>query len=181
METIPGYAYVVTAAEDVTVTDSNGLVLEVHAGEQRTFVASTGAVSASGECTIVQGRGNFSLPPSGAGGGYPAAPVPEPLTPTTAMRNGGVYTVAAAGTALNFSDITLPDNATAEVWVECTAATNITWPTAWLWLEGSAPQVACDTATEASHRYRIVVLNEGPALNIVARVAYDYKNALPTE
>ena len=109
------------------------------------------------------------------------APLPTALTPTTAMRNGGVYTVAAAGTALDFSAVTLPDNATAEIWIECTAATNITWPPAWKWLEGSAPQVACDTATEASHRYRIVVLNEGPALNIVARVAYDYENALTTE
>lgn len=97
------------------------------------------------------------------------------------MKNGGVYTVEAAGTALDFSSITLPDNATAEIWVECTAATNITWPTAWLWLDGGAPQVACDTSAEASHRYRIVVLNEGAQLEIVARVAYDYKNALPTE
>ena len=98
----------------------------------------------------------------------------------TAMKNGGVYTVAAAGTALDFSDVTLGDNATAEVWVECTAATNITWPTAWRWLEDSAPQVSCGTATEASHRYRIVVRNEGAPLAIVARVAYDYSNPLPT-
>lgn len=111
------------------------------------------------------------------------APLPTALTPTTAMKNGGVYTVAAAGTALNFSAITLPDNATAEVWIECTAATNITWPTAWKWLDndGAAPEIKCDTTTEASHRYRIVVLNEGAQLEIVARLAYDYKNALPTE
>lgn len=109
------------------------------------------------------------------------APLPAALTPTTQMRNGGVYTVAAAGAALDYSAVTLGANATAEVWIECTAATNITWPTAWRWLDGSAPQVACDTATEASHRYRIVVLNEGAQLEIVARVAYDYKNALPTE
>lgn len=112
----------------------------------------------------------------------PHAPTPESLGEDTAMKNGHVYTLAAAGTALDFSDVTLGDNATAEVWVECTAATNITWPPAWKWLDndGAAPEIKCDTATEASHRYRIVVLNEGSTLNIVARVAYDYPNPLPT-
>ena len=109
---------------------------------------------------------------------------PRPLVGgenATAMKHGGVYTVAAAGAALNFSAVTMGDHATAEVWVECTAATNITWPPAWLWLEDSAPQVACDTATENSHRYRIVVRNEGAPLPIVARVAYDYSNLKPTQ
>ena len=109
------------------------------------------------------------------------APLPTALTPTAQMRNGGVYTVAAAGTALDFSAVTLGTNATAEVWVECTAATNITWPAAWKWLEGSAPQVPCDTSTEASHRYRIVARNEGAPLPIVARVAYDYSNPKPAQ
>ena len=199
-----GKTYVVTSANGCTVTLANGVQIELQAGQDY-FTPDTPDVTVSDNtATVVQtfnhapGRrgsgGDITVDPAptqgsenavSSGGVYTAlrelpAPVPEPLEEDTAMRNGGVYTVDAAGTALDFSAVTLPDNATAEVWIECTAETNITWPDAWLWQDGSAPQVACDTATEASHRYRIVVLNEGAALDIVARVAYDYSNLLTT-
>ncbi len=94
------------------------------------------------------------------------APLPTALTRTTAMRNSSVYTVPADGTALDFSTVTLLDNATAEVWIECTAATNIMWPNAWLWLDGAAPSL------EAGNRYRLAFRNEGETT--VARVTYNY-------
>lgn len=92
MDTIPGYTYVVTAAEDVTVTDSHGLVLEVPAGEQRTFVASTTEVNYSAPCTIIQVRGNFSMPPAAGGGGQITVDPAPTQGSENAVSSGGVYT-----------------------------------------------------------------------------------------
>ena len=91
---------------------------------------------------------------------------PRPLTPTTSMKNGWVYTVAAAGAALDFSAVTPDDNATAEVWVKCTATTSVTWPTGWIWLEGSAPTFA------SGKSYGIAVRNVGTAT--LANLQYEY-------
>lgn len=91
-KTLKGYTYVVTASEAVTITDSNGLVLEVPAGEQRPFTASTTEVEYSAPCTITQVRGNFSLPSASGGGGQ----ITIDPTPTqgsdNAVSSGGVFT-----------------------------------------------------------------------------------------
>ena len=59
------------------------------------------------------------------------APVPTALTPTTAMRNGGVYTVEAD---INATGITLPANATARLWAyKDDGLLNVQWPS-WKWL-----------------------------------------------
>ncbi|MDO4221809.1 MAG: hypothetical protein Q4C88_06805 [Akkermansia sp.] len=67
------------------------------------------------------------------------APVPTALTPTTAMRNGGVYTVDADIDARN---VTLPANATARIWAyKDTGPLNVQWPS-WKWLteDGMQPE-----------------------------------------
>ena len=64
---------------------------------------------------------------------------PRPLTPTTAMRNGGVYTIND-----NFDAqlVTIPANASARIWAyKDTGALNVQWPS-WTWLtpDGMQPE-----------------------------------------
>ncbi|MDO4221626.1 MAG: hypothetical protein Q4C88_05870 [Akkermansia sp.] len=97
------------------------------------------------------------------------AHAPIALTPTTAMKNGGVYTVEAAGTALDFSAVTLAsDYASAEIWVTCTATTTVTWPELWSWVDGVVPPCA------AGSRYFVRVWSDGHA--VVAELKYSYAN-----
>ena len=97
------------------------------------------------------------------------APVPVPLGDDTAMKNGGVYTVAAAGTALDYSDVTLADDyASAEIWVTCTATTTVTWPVLWSWVDGVVPPCA------AGNRYFVRVWSDGVA--VIAKLEYSYTN-----
>ena len=83
---------------------------------------------------------------------------PRPLTPATAMKNGGVYTVAAAGAALDFSAISLAENATAEIWVDVGAETSIEWP-GFYWVGTDSPDAPPDMS--AVGRYRLELHNEG--------------------
>lgn len=181
-DTIPGAAYVVTAKTDTTVTDASGLVLEVSAGEQRGFLATTESVAYTGVCTFAQVRGNFSLPSTDGGGGgqividptptqwspnavssggvYTAlralpAPVPEPLEEDTAMRNGGVYTVAADIDAQN---VTLAEHATAAIIVssEDGPIPNMQLP-AWKWCTDDGLQPKLDYFRV----YRMEVMDDG--------------------
>ena len=108
-----------------------------------------------------------------SGGVYTAlralpAPVPEPLEEDTAMKNGGVYTVAANATALDFSAVTLADYAKAEIWVTCTATTTVTWPELWSWADGIVPPC------QAGNRYFVRVQSDGYA--VVAKLEYSYTN-----
>lgn len=97
-KTLKGYTYVVTASEAVTITDSNGLVLEVPAGEQRPFTATTTEVTYSAPCTITQVRGNFSIPPAGGGGGGQIVIDPTPTHGSTnAVSSGGVFDALTGG------------------------------------------------------------------------------------
>ena len=88
------------------------------------------------------------------------APLPTALTPATSMKNGGVYTVVAAGAALDFSAISLADNATAEIWVDVGAETSIEWP-GFYWLGTDSPDAPPDMS--AVGRYRLELRNEGAA------------------
>lgn len=169
-KTLKGYTYVVTASEAVTITDSNGLVLEVPAGEQRPFTASTTEVEYSAPCTITQVRGNFNMPSAGGGGGgQPVAPVPEPLGTTTTLKQGHVYLVTADATAQDFTGITLADNATAEIWLTCTSDDNsVALPGStegWIWLD-AMPDMA------AGKTYAVAARNVGNA--VLARPIYEY-------
>ena len=105
-----------------------------------------------------------------SGGGTPSAPVPEPLGEDTAMKHGGVYTVAAAGAALDFSAVTLAsDYALAEIWVTCTATTTVTWPDSWSWVDGVVPPC------QAGNRYFVRVWSDGHA--VIAELKYSYADA----
>lgn len=169
-KTLKGYTYVVTASEAVTITDSNGLVLEVPAGEQRPFTASTTEVEYSAPCTITQVRGNFSAPSAGGGGGgQPVAPVPEPLGTTTTMLHGHVYTLAVAADT-DLSALTVKQYATCELWIDYTAG-SVTWPTGLWWAEGSAPTL------EAGKSYAIALRNDGVKL----RANVQYEDTTPTQ
>lgn len=70
MNVLKGFCYCVTAATETTITDDNGLIFTVKAGEQGYFVASSDEVSVTGTCTIVQVRGNFNMPAVGSGSGH---------------------------------------------------------------------------------------------------------------
>ena len=97
---------------------------------------------------------------------------PRPLVGgehATAMKNGGVYTVAAAGTSLEFLNVTIADYATAEIWVACTATTTVTWPESWSWVDGVVPPC------QAGNRYFVRVWSDGHA--VVAELKYSYTNA----
>ena len=91
---------------------------------------------------------------------------PRPLTPTTAMKNGGVYTVAAAYEATSLS---LPPNATAEIWVRIGAtAFNVSLPDSWVWVNGAASDMTGKTNTT----FCIAVRNDG--VKVLANMAYSY-------
>lgn len=91
---------------------------------------------------------------------------PRPLTPTTAMKNGGVYTVAAAYEATSLS---LPPNATAEIWVRIGAtAFNVNLPDTWVWVNGTASDMTGKTNTT----FCIAVRNDG--VKVLASMAYSY-------
>ncbi|MDO4817849.1 MAG: hypothetical protein Q3986_05420 [Akkermansia sp.] len=94
---------------------------------------------------------------------------PRPLTPTTAMKNGGVYTVAADATAQVYTAITIADNATAEIWLTCTSDDNsVALPSdseGWIWLDPMPEMVAGKT-------YAVAARNVGGA--VIARPVYEY-------
>ena len=95
------------------------------------------------------------------------APVPEPLEDDTAMRNGGVYTVAAEGTELNFSAVTLGDYGAASIWLDYNDTTQVDWP-AWSWATDDGLQPEC----EYFKRYKLAVENDG--VKTRARIADSY-------
>ncbi|MDO4954948.1 MAG: hypothetical protein Q4E43_07410 [Akkermansia sp.] len=91
---------------------------------------------------------------------------PRPLTPATAMKNGGVYTVTAAYEATTLS---LPANATAEIWVRIGAtAFNVHLPDTWEWVNGAASDMTGKTNTT----FRIAVRNDG--VKVLASMQYSY-------
>ena len=92
------------------------------------------------------------------------APLPTALTPTTAMKHGGVYTVESSGSALVFSAVTIEDYNAARVWVDYNGAGGITWPS-WSWRteDGAPPEF------DFFHRYKITVENDG----LLTRAAVD--------
>ena len=95
------------------------------------------------------------------------APLPTALTPTTAMKNGGVYTVEAAYEATTLS---LPANATAEIWVRIGAtAFNVHLPDTWEWVNGAAADMTGKTNTT----FCIAVRNDGA--KVLASMAYSYE------
>ncbi len=97
------------------------------------------------------------------------APLPTALTPTTAMRNGGVYTVDAAYEATTLS---LPANATAEIWVRIGAtAFNVSLPDSWVWVNGAAADMNDKTNTT----FCIAVRNDG--VKVLASMAYSYETS----
>ena len=67
--TVDGQPYSVTAGTAVTVTDSDGLVLSVKAGEQGVFVGNGGDATVTGSHHIVQVKGGFAVGGGGGGGG----------------------------------------------------------------------------------------------------------------
>ncbi len=97
------------------------------------------------------------------------APLPTALTPTTAMRNGGVYTVTADATAQVYTAVTLESNATAEIWLTCTSDDNsVALPGSsegWIWLDPMPDMVAGKT-------YAVAARNVGNA--VLARPVYEY-------
>lgn len=91
---------------------------------------------------------------------------PRPLTPTTVMKHGGVYTVAAAFEATSLS---LPANATAEIWVRIGAtAFNVQLPDSWVWVNGAASDMTGKTNTT----FCIAVRNDGA--KVLASMQYSY-------
>lgn len=167
-KTIKGYSYVVTASTATTVTDSHGLNLQVAAGAQQGFIATGSAVNYTGDCTIVQLRGNFNLPSTGGGGGgQPSAPVPEPLGTTTTLLHGHVYTLAVAGDT-DLSALGVELYGTAELWLDYTAG-SVTWPTLWSWVDGIVPTFTAGT------RYFVRVWSDGVA--VISELKYSYTNA----
>ena len=193
-ETLPGVGYCVTARTDATVTDGNGMSLTVEAGAQAVFVASTAGVEYDPTaCTIVQVRGNFSMPPAdGSGGGQIAidpaptqgsenavssggvytalrelpAPTPEPLGTTTTLLHGHVYTLeVSADTDLSALGVEL--YGTAELWIDYTAG-SVTWPQLWSWVDGIVPTFT------AGNRYFMRVWSDGVA--VIAKLEYSYTN-----
>lgn len=95
------------------------------------------------------------------------APLPAALTPSTPMRNGGVYTVDAAYEATTLS---LPANATAEIWVRIGATTfNVSLPDTWVWVNGAASDMTGKTNTT----FCIAVRNDG--VKVLASMAYSYE------
>lgn len=189
-----GKTYVVTSANGCTVTLANGVEVTLQAGQDY-FTPDTPDVTVSDDtATVVQtfnhaparrgGGGSVTIDPAPtqgspnavrSGGVYTAlrelpAPTPETLEDDTAMKHGGVYTVAAAGTALDYSDVTLAaDYASAEIWVTCTATTTVTWPDSWSWVDGVVPPC------QAGNRYFVRVWSDGHA--VIAELKYSYANA----
>ena len=101
------------------------------------------------------------------------APLPTALTPATAMRNGGVYTVEAAYEATTLS---LPANATAEIWVRIGAtAFNVQLPDSWVWVNGAASDMTGKTNTT----FCIAVRNDG--VKVLASIAYSYDTTPPAQ
>lgn len=100
---------------------------------------------------------------------------PRPLVGgenATAMKNGGVYTVAAAGAALNFSAVTIGVNATARIWLDYDNPTDVEWPHGWVWLtdDGTPPEFAL------FKRFKLEIEND--AVATTAKVADSYPYAL---
>ena len=97
------------------------------------------------------------------------APLPTALTPTTAMRNGGVYLVTANATAQVYTAITLAVYATAEIWLTCTSDDNsVALPgdtEGWIWLDPMPTMAAGKT-------YAVAARNVGNA--VLARPIYEY-------
>ena len=103
------------------------------------------------------------------------APQPTALTPTTAMRNGGVYTVAAD---IDAKAISLPANATAEIMVTNDAyPVSVQWPDSWYWLDGTSSAEAAQGERDVPPqmdvfctRYCVEVRHDGN--RVVARLKY---------
>ena len=177
-----GKTYVVTSANGCTVTLANGVEVTLQAGQDY-FTPDTPDVTVSDDtATVVQtfnhaparrgGGGSVTVDPAptqgsanavSSGGVYTAlralpAPTPEPLGTTTTLLHDHVYTVVAAGTALDFSAVTLGDNATSEVWVDVGAETSIEWP-GFYWVGTDSPDAPPDMS--AAGRYRLELRNEG--------------------
>lgn len=169
-ETITGAAYVVTAKTDTTITDANGLELEVPGGEQRTFFATTESVAIEGSCTITQARGNFSLP-IGLGIGGPYLPKPESLPDDGELKNGHVYLVHATSGLLDLSGYLPLPNSTVEVWVDYDGGT-VKLPEGLSWVDNDEP-----TTWEAGARYCIVMRHDG--VSILANCCYNYTRPTP--
>ena len=98
------------------------------------------------------------------------APLPTALTPTTQMRNGGVYTVEAGATAQVYTAISLAANATAEIWLTCTSDdNNVALPgdtEGWIWLDPMPTMAAGKT-------YAVAARNVGGGA-VLARPIYEY-------
>lgn len=110
-----------------------------NAVEQTAFkIYLNGDEFSSGSVTVDPAPTQGSPNAVSSGGVYAAlrelpAPVPTALTPNTVMKHGGVYTVAADGTELNFSEAGLATNATAEIVVTTgDGVSAVTWP-GWVW------------------------------------------------
>ena len=115
-----------------------------------------------------------STKPVTSGGVYAAlrelpAPVPTALTPTTQMRNGGVYTVVSS---VDAREVSLADNATSHVIVssEGGAIPTVQWP-AWRWCSSDGMPPTFDYFRV----YRIAVEDDG--FYTAARLVSDYATA----
>lgn len=73
VKTLKGYQYAVTAATDTTIADDNGLNLQVSAGQQSVFTATSDSVDVSGDAKITQSR-SAVIVGGGDGGGVDPAP-----------------------------------------------------------------------------------------------------------
>ena len=166
-------------ADEVVVTHASGAstltLTAATAGKAANAIVYTSTGCFGGE-TVKQGsttRGKdaveqtaFKIYLNGEELDVEPAPLPTALTPTTAMRNGGVYTVAAD---IDAQLVTLHANATAEIWVRIgTTALNVQLPPAWVWVNGAASDMTGKTNTT----FCISVRNDG--VKVLASVAYSY-------
>lgn len=98
--------------------------------------------------------------------GGEVAPAFITLTPTTQVKHGKTYKAYPQTGASDFSNITVEQYGTSEIWFEITNVTAVTLPSDWSWVDNIEPHFV------ANNRYLIEVRSDGYA--IIAKLKYSY-------
>lgn len=92
------------------------------------------------------------------------------LTPTTEVKHGKTYKAQPQTGVSDFSNITVEQYGTSEIWFEITNVTAVTLPSDWSWVDNIVP------AFVANNRYLIEVRSDGYAIIAKLKYSYNYGN-----
>lgn len=92
------------------------------------------------------------------------------LTPTTEVKHGKTYKAYPQTGASDFSNITVEQYGTSEIWFEITNVTAVTLPSDWSWVDNIEPQFV------ANNRYLVEVKSDGYAIIAKLKYSYNYGN-----